>query len=83
VAVAALAGTSTFRRVVTRAVGDRHRALISGETTFSFELPVGEGLVKRSTTLSARSPSPGPRAVTTTRNGMSEVKACAASTVAC
>lgn len=44
-AVAALAGTSTLRRVFTRAVGDRHRALISGETTFSFELPVGEGLV--------------------------------------
>jgi hypothetical protein len=44
-AVAALADTSTFRRVFARAVSDRHRALINGETTFSFELPVGEGLV--------------------------------------
>lgn len=38
---------------------------------------------KRSTMRSARSPSPGPNAAPTTRNGISEVKACAASTVAC
>ena len=44
-AVAELAGTSPFRRLFTRAVSDRHRALINGETTFGFELPLGEGLV--------------------------------------
>ena len=43
--LAALADTSAFRRVFARAVSDRHRALIRGDTTFSFELPVGEGLV--------------------------------------
>ena len=44
-ALAALADTSAFRRVFARAVSDRHRALIRGDTTFRFELPVGEGLV--------------------------------------
>ncbi len=43
--LAALADTSQFRRVFARAVGDRHRALIEGETTFRFEIPVGDGLV--------------------------------------
>ena len=43
--LAALADTSAFRRVFARAVSDRHRALIRGDTTFRFELPVGEGLV--------------------------------------
>lgn len=44
-ALAALADTSAFKRVFARAVSDRHRALIRGDTSFRFELPVGEGLV--------------------------------------
>ena len=44
-AVAALADTTPFRRLLSRAIRDRHRALVNGETTFSFELPVGEGLL--------------------------------------
>ncbi len=44
-AVAALADTTPFRRLFSRAIRDRHRALVNGETTFSFELPVGEGLL--------------------------------------
>jgi hypothetical protein len=43
--LAALADTVAFKRVFARAVSDRHRALIRGDTTFRFELPVGEGLV--------------------------------------
>src|SRR5215218_10090373 len=39
-AVAALVATDPFRRVIARALGDRHRALINGETSFRFELPV-------------------------------------------
>jgi hypothetical protein len=42
--LATLADSSQFRRVFARAVGARHRALIEGETTFSIELPIGEGL---------------------------------------
>src|SRR5215218_4078821 len=44
-AIAALVDTQPFRRVSARAVSDRHRALINGETSFRFELPLGEGLV--------------------------------------
>jgi len=44
-AVAALVGTEPFRRVFAQAVRDRHRALIDGDTSFRFELPLGEGLV--------------------------------------
>lgn len=44
-ALAAAADTKVFRRLFTEAVRDRHRALIDGETTFSFQLPVGEGLL--------------------------------------
>ncbi len=44
-ALAAAADTGLFRRIFTEAVRDRHRALIDGETTFSFQLPVGEGLL--------------------------------------
>ncbi len=43
--VAALTDTTPFRRLLSRAIRDRHRALMTGETTFSFELPVGEGLL--------------------------------------
>ncbi len=41
--VAAVADTGVFRRVVHRALASRHRALVGGDTTFSFELPLGEG----------------------------------------
>ena len=44
-ALAAAADTGVFRSIFTEAVRDRHRALIDGETTFSFQLPVGEGLL--------------------------------------
>ena len=44
-AAAALIDTAVFKRVFVRAVSDRHRALIDGDKTFSFELPLGEGLV--------------------------------------
>ena len=44
-ALATLADTSAFRRLFTRAVRDRHRALINQETTFTFELPVGQGVL--------------------------------------
>ncbi len=43
--LAAAADTGVFRSIFTEAVRDRHRALIDGETTFSFQLPVGEGLL--------------------------------------
>ena len=44
-AVAALVNSSPFRRVFSRALSDRHRALIEGHTSFRFEIPLGEGLV--------------------------------------
>jgi hypothetical protein len=52
--LAALADTSQFRRAFAHAVGDRHRALIEGETTFRFEIPVGDGVVYE--VLSRRAP---------------------------
>jgi hypothetical protein len=47
-ALAALVNTAPFRRVFSRALSDRHRALIDGHTSFRFELPLGEGLVSES-----------------------------------
>ena len=44
-AIAALVNTEPFRRVFARALSARHRALINGDTSFAFELPLGEGLV--------------------------------------
>ena len=44
-AIAALVNTEPFRRVFARALSSRHRALINGDTSFAFELPLGEGLV--------------------------------------
>jgi hypothetical protein len=41
--VSAIADTPVFRRLVNRAIAQRHRALVAGDTTFSFELPLGEG----------------------------------------
>src|SRR5829696_7899812 len=41
--VSAVADTPVFRRVVHRALASRHRALVQGDTTFSFGLPLGEG----------------------------------------
>src|SRR4051812_12625983 len=41
--VGAVADTPVFRRVVHRALASRHRALVRGDTTFSFGLPLGEG----------------------------------------
>ncbi len=41
--VSAVTDTPAFRRVVHRALASRHRALVSGDTSFSFELPLGEG----------------------------------------
>lgn len=43
--VASLADTARFRALFARVIRARHRALVSGETTFSLELPIGEGLV--------------------------------------
>ena len=54
-AVAALVNTRPFRRVFARALSARHRALINGDTSFAFELPLGEGLVFES----LRSVAPG------------------------
>ena len=44
-ALAALSDTPPFRRLFTRAIAQRHRALTNGESTFAFELPLGEGPV--------------------------------------
>jgi hypothetical protein len=41
--VSVVADTPVFRRVVHRALASRHRALVQGDTTFSFGLPLGEG----------------------------------------
>ena len=43
--VATLADTSAFRGLFARAVRQRHEALVNGDRTFAFELPVGEGLL--------------------------------------
>jgi hypothetical protein len=44
-AIAALADSGAFRRVLGRTIAARHRALVNGDTTFSLELPLGEGVV--------------------------------------
>ena len=41
--VAAVADAPVFRRTVHRALASRHRALVRGDTTFSLQLPLGEG----------------------------------------
>jgi hypothetical protein len=41
--VAAVSDAPVFRRTVHRALASRHRALVRGNTTFSLQLPVGEG----------------------------------------
>jgi hypothetical protein len=41
--VAAVADAPVFRRTVHRALTSRHRALVRGDTTFSVQLPLGEG----------------------------------------
>ena len=41
--VAAIADAPVFRRTVHRAFASRHRALVRGDTTFSLQLPLGEG----------------------------------------
>jgi hypothetical protein len=41
--VAAAADAPVFRRTVHGALASRHRALVRGDTTFSLELPLGEG----------------------------------------
>src|SRR4051794_1475252 len=41
--VAAVSDAPVFRRTVHRALASRHRALVRGDTTFSLQLPVGEG----------------------------------------
>ena len=43
--LATLADTSAFRRLFTQAVRDRHRALIDHERPFTFELPLGQGVL--------------------------------------
>ena len=41
--VSAVADSPVFRRVVHRALASRHRALVRGDTSFSFGLPISEG----------------------------------------
>jgi hypothetical protein len=41
--VAVAADAAVFRRTVHRALASRHRALVRGDTTFSLQLPLGEG----------------------------------------
>src|SRR3954467_13535960 len=41
--VAAVADAPVFRRAVHGALASRHRALVRGDTTFSLQLPLGEG----------------------------------------
>src|SRR5918994_5593966 len=41
--VAAATDAPVFRRTVQRAIAARHRAVIRGDTTFSLQLPLGEG----------------------------------------
>lgn len=43
--LAPIADTRAFRRLFTRTVRARHAALINGERTFAFEVPVGDGLL--------------------------------------
>jgi hypothetical protein len=41
--VAAVADAPVFRRTVHRALASRHRAVVRGDTTFSLQLPLGQG----------------------------------------
>lgn len=41
--VATVADAPVFRRTVHRAIASRHRALVRGDTTFSVQLPLGDG----------------------------------------
>src|SRR3954452_3984441 len=41
--VAAVSDAPVFRRTVRGALASRHRALVRGDTTFSLQLPLGEG----------------------------------------
>jgi hypothetical protein len=41
--VARVADAPVFRRTVHRAIASRHRALVRGDTTFSVQLPLGDG----------------------------------------
>jgi hypothetical protein len=41
--VAAVADAPVFRRTLHRGLASRHRALVRGDTTFSLQLPLGEG----------------------------------------
>jgi hypothetical protein len=41
--VAAVADAPVFRRTLHHALASRHRALVRGDTTFSLQLPLGEG----------------------------------------
>ena len=41
--VAAVTDAPVFRRTVQRALASRHRPLVRGDTTFSLQLPLGEG----------------------------------------
>jgi len=43
--VAAAADAPVFRRTVHGALASRHRALVRGDTTFSLQLPLGEGML--------------------------------------
>ena len=43
--VAAVADAPVFRRTVHRALTSRHRALVRGDTTFSLQLPLGDGML--------------------------------------
>src|SRR5215210_4055075 len=42
---AAVADAPLFRRTVHRAIASRHRALVEGDTTFSLQLPLGDGML--------------------------------------
>jgi uncharacterized membrane protein HdeD (DUF308 family) len=44
-AVGAIAASTPFRRAFAGLVGDRHRALMAGETAFTFDLRPGEGVL--------------------------------------